>query len=359
MALILVIEDDRVQRLVTASALKKAGHEVVEAEDGERGLRAVRESRPDLVLCDVMMPGMNGYEIVTALRKEDPAIADTPVIMLTALAQRAHMRIGMNSGADDYLTKPFSVQELTEAVASLLAKRQAQRDVIVNLMKSEIVEVLEEQKQELASQYERRLVEELNARWDRGQSANTELKYTDATVLLVDLFGSLRRQLHGSTNAGDMVRRAYQAARDNLYLFGARHQLAYGDDLLAIFVEPEGSVGVDPKLRAVRAAFALQKGLAAILKPAGATADFTVALHQGPVALVHVSDPLHGDPDATLATGDTLSAAQALLAQAQSAGWRVACLRPVLAGIAENVRAGRGGAQASGAVDAVELVGVS
>lgn len=357
MALILVIEDDRVQRLVTATALKKAGHDVVEAEDGERGLEALRQRRPDLVLCDVMMPGMNGYEIVTALRKEDPSIADTPVIMLTALNQRAHVRIGMNSGADDYLTKPFSVQELTEAVAALLAKRQAQRDAIVSLMKSEIVEVLDEQKQELASQYERRLVEELNARWDRGQSANTELKYDDATVLLVDLFGSLRKQLHGSAQAGDMVRRAYQGARDNLYLFGAQHLLAYGDDLLTIFVEPEGAVGADPKLRAVRAAFALQKALAAILKPAGATAEFTVALHQGPVALVHVSDPLHGDPDATLATGDTLSAAQALLAQAQAAAWRVACLRPVLAGIAKDVRSGRTARQ--GAAEAVELLGVS
>ncbi len=305
MPLILVIEDDRVQRVLTAGALQAAGHEVLEAVDGETGLQAARTRRPDLILCDVMMPGMNGYEIVTALRKEDPAIADTPVIMLTALNQRAHMRIGMVSGADDYLTKPFSLQELIEAVTALLARRQAQRDAIVNQMKSEIVQVLDEQKQELASQYERRFMEELNARWDRGQLANSELKYTDATVLVVDLFGALRRQLAGASHAGETVRRAYHGARDNLYLFGARHFLAYGDDLLAIFVDDRGT-GADARLRATRAAFALQKALRAVVRPDGVGAgagEFTIALHQGPVTLLHVSDPLHGDADATLATG--------------------------------------------------------
>jgi DNA-binding response OmpR family regulator len=351
-----------VQRVVTAAALQKAGHDVLEAVDGETGLEAARTGRPDLILCDVMMPGMNGYEIVTALRKEDPAIADTPVIMLTALNQRAHMRIGMTSGADDYLTKPFSVQELTEAVTALLARRQAQRDAIVNLMKSEIIEVLEEQKQELAGQYERRFMEELNARWDRGQLANAELKYDDATVLVVDLFGSLRKQLAGGSQAGETVRRAYHSARDNLYLFGAHHLLSYGDDLLAIFVENAQAVGVDPKLRAIRAAFALQKALSALVKPAAtgvATGgEFTVALHQGPVTLLHVSDPLHGDADAMLATGETVAAVQALRAQAQAAAWRVACSRGALAGIEGQVRTGAATPMAGYAFDAVELIGV-
>jgi CheY-like chemotaxis protein len=360
MALILVIEDDRVQRMVTAAALHKAGHEVIEAVDGESGLQAARTGRPDLILCDVVMPGMNGYEIVTALRKEDPAIADTPVVMLTALNQRAHMRIGMTSGADDYLTKPFSVQELNEAVSSLLAKRQAQRDAIVNLMKSEIVEVLEEQKQELAGQYERRFMTELNARWDRGQSANSELKYDDATVLLVDLFGSLREQLAGGSQAGETVRRAYHTARDNLYLFGARQLLSWGDDLLAIFVADPEAVGVDPKLRAIRAAFALQKSLSALVGgPTSAPGGgFTVALHQGPVTLLQVSDPLHGDADAMLATGETLAAVQQLCAQAQRSAWRVACSPGALAGIEGQVRTGSSAAMADHGFDAIELVGV-
>jgi DNA-binding response OmpR family regulator len=361
MALILVIEDDRVQRVLTAGALKAAGHEVLEAVDGETGLQAARLGRPDLILCDVMMPGMNGYEIVTALRKEDPAIADTPVIMLTALNQRAHMRIGMVSGADDYLTKPFTMQELMEAVTALLARRQAQRDAIVSQMKSEIVEVLDEQKQELARQYERRFMEELSARWDRGQLANSELKYADATVLVVDLFGALRQQLAGASHAGETVRRAYHSARDNLYLFRARHLLSYGDDLLSIFVDEETG-GADAKLRAVRAAFALQKALAALVPPAGAgTAggEFTVALHEGPVTLLHVSDPLHGDADATLATGDAVAAVRALRAQAQRAGWRVSCSREVLAGLEGLIRTGAQAPAAGHAFDAIELLGVT
>jgi CheY-like chemotaxis protein len=360
MALILVIEDDRVQRMVTAAALHKAGHVVIEAVDGKSGLQAARARHPDLILCDVVMPGMNGYEIVTALRKEEPAIADTPVVMLTALNQRAHMRIGMTSGADDYLTKPFSVQELNEAVSSLLTRRQAQRDAIVNLMKSEIVEVLEEQKQELAGQYERRFMEELNARWDRGQLADSELRYDDATVLLVDLFGSLREQLVGGSHAADTVRRAYHTARDNLYLFGARQLLSWGDDLLAIFVEDPQAVGVVAKLRAVRAAFALQKTLSALVSvPGGAPSrGFTVALHQGPVTLLHVSDPLHGDADAMLATGETVAAVQQLCAQAQRAAWRVACSPDALAGIEGQVRTGTTAPVAGQRFDAIELIGV-
>lgn len=355
MALILVIEDDRVQRLVTARTLQKAGHEVLEAVDGEQGLTVARTSKPDLIVCDVMMPGMDGYAIVKALRQADPAIADTPVIMLTALSERADMRTGMNAGADDYLTKPFRADELTEAVAALLAKRQAQRDAIVNLMKSEIVEALDEQKQELASQYERRFVEELNARWERGQRANAELRFDNATVLVVDLFAALRTHSAEGAQAAAAVRRAYDSARDNLYLFGARHLLLYGEDLLAIFADMPGEAGADARSRATRAAFALQKALAGVLGARGTGPQFTVAVHQGPVTLLHVSDPLHGDPDATLATGETLTAAQALRAHAQQAGWRVACSRQVLEGLGA-LRTGRA-EPVPGAGDAVELLG--
>src|SRR4051812_35972804 len=106
MARILVIEDDRIQRLVALQALRGAGHEVLDAIDGITGMEAARAERPDLIVCDVLMPNMNGYQFVAALR-EDEAISATPVIMLTSMAERSQMRAGMTAGADDYIVKPF------------------------------------------------------------------------------------------------------------------------------------------------------------------------------------------------------------------------------------------------------------
>jgi CheY-like chemotaxis protein len=366
MSLILVIEDDRIQRQVTAQALKSTGHEVLEALDGVEGLRSARTHRPDLIVCDVMMPGMNGYQVVTALREEE-GIADIPVIMLTAMTERAHMRTAMTTGADDYIAKPFSFQELNEAATALIAKRKAQQEGFFNLIKSEITEALDEQKQVLSGQYERRFVQELNSRWERGGEGNSELKYEDATVLVVDLFGSTLRHLPSGTATGSTVRHAYQAARDTLYLFRARHLLAYGNELLAIFSDPPGSVGVSPKMRAARAACALVKASANSSQTRvpgdAASSDIAVAIHEGPITLLRVSDPLHGDPDATLATGETLDAAKSLQEFAQASLWRIACSCTMLAGMEEHMRTGRSAAVSRGpllpALDAAELLGVS
>jgi CheY-like chemotaxis protein len=369
MSLILVIEDDRIQRKVTAQALKNTGHEVLEALDGVEGLQSARTHRPDLIVCDVMMPGMNGYQLVTALREEE-SIADIPVIMLTAMTERAHMRIAMTSGADDYIAKPFSFQELNEAASALIAKRKAQHEGFVNSMRSEITEALEEQKQVLSGQYEQRFVQELNSRWERGGEGNAELKYEEATVLVVDLFGSTLQHLPSGAGTGNTVRHAYQAARDTLYLFRARHLLAYGNDLLAIFADPPESVGVSPKMRAMRAACALVKARSSLSKtpqssaPDGAaSSDIAIAMHEGPITLVHVSDPLHGDPDATLATGATLNAAKLLREFAQASHWHMASPRAMLAGMEEQMRTGRSALVSLNppgpALDVVELLGFS
>ena len=369
MSLILVIEDDRIQRKVTAQALKNTGHEVLEALDGVEGLQSARTHRPDLIVCDVMMPGMNGYQLVTALREEE-SIADIPVIMLTAMTERAHMRIAMTSGADDYIAKPFSFQELNEAASALIAKRKAQHEGFVNSMKSEITEALEEQKQVLSGQYEQRFVQELNSRWERGGEGNAELKYEEATVLVVDLFGSTLQHLPSGAGTGNTVRHAYQAARDTLYLFRARHLLAYGNDLLAIFADPPESVGVSPKMRAMRAACALVKARSSLSKTPQSSApddtvssDIAIAMHEGPLTLLQVSDPLHGDPDATLATGETLNDAKSLQEFAQASHWRIACSRAMLGGMESQTRTGRTAAVSLGplrqALEAVELLGVS
>ena len=370
MSLILVIEDDRTQRFAAVQALKKAGHQVIEAVDGIQGLEQSRTFKPDLVVCDVMMPGMNGYQLVTALRA-DREISDIPIIMLTAMTERAHMRIAMTSGADDYLSKPFSARELNEAAAALIARRQSQRDGIVNAIQSELIAAFDEQRQELAAQYERRFLQELNSRWERGGDANAQLPYEKATVLVTNLFKPVLDHMPRGMQHADAVRRAYQTASDSLYLFGARHLLTHGDELVAIFLDQPESIGVAAELRAVRAAFTLARGVATMYGQPGssqapgnpdAATDITIAVHHGPVTLIRVSDPLHGGPDATLATGATLGAAKSLSDFARQSGWTVVTSATVADGMADQIRTGHRGTVAGGdprgQLHAVELLGV-
>ena len=164
MALIIVMEDDASTRMLVASVLKKDGHDVLTAEDGSQGLALMGPKRPDLIISDVQMPGMNGFQMLAALRA-DPVNASIPVILLTSLQERAHMRIGMTTGADDYITKPFRPGELREAVAAQLNKRSVQANLQALAVDNAVQNALAEQKSELSQLYEERLAAELSERW--------------------------------------------------------------------------------------------------------------------------------------------------------------------------------------------------
>ena len=118
-----IIEDDTSCRNSTALILRLEGFDVRTAENGAEGIEMVREKRPDLILCDVMMPGLGGHAVLE-LVKSDRTIADIPFIFVTALGDRTNIRRGMCDGADDYLTKPFSSEELLAAVTGRLHRFQ-------------------------------------------------------------------------------------------------------------------------------------------------------------------------------------------------------------------------------------------
>jgi two-component system, sensor histidine kinase and response regulator len=121
---ILVIEDEQSIRLNILKILKFENFESIEAENGEIGVKLAQEQKPDLILCDIMMPVLDGYGVRKALC-QDPTTETIPFIFLTAKADRADMRLAMSLGADDYLTKPFSREELLEAILARLAKQAA------------------------------------------------------------------------------------------------------------------------------------------------------------------------------------------------------------------------------------------
>ena len=127
MAMIPCVEDEAQIREDIVEVLRGADHETVEASDGRDGLEALIQHRPDLVLCDVTMPNMDGYQLLTEIRQNHPELAATPFIFLTALADRKDALAGMRVGADDYLTKPIDFDLLLATIDSRLRQVQQMR----------------------------------------------------------------------------------------------------------------------------------------------------------------------------------------------------------------------------------------
>jgi DNA-binding response OmpR family regulator len=116
---LLLVEDDPALALGLRDTLSFEGFRVLHADTGEAGLETISRERPDCVILDLMLPGMNGYQVCEAIREQDQLI---PIIMLTARGQEADKIRGLNAGADDYVTKPFSVGELVARIRAAVRR---------------------------------------------------------------------------------------------------------------------------------------------------------------------------------------------------------------------------------------------
>lgn len=124
---ILVVDDDRdIVRLVR-SYLEKAGYEILTAYDGETALQIIRGEKPQLLILDLMLPDRDGWEVARLVRS-DPRVAAIPIIMLTARVEDNEKILGLEIGADDYITKPFNPREVVARVRALLRRSQLQKD---------------------------------------------------------------------------------------------------------------------------------------------------------------------------------------------------------------------------------------
>ena len=119
---ILVVDDKKEMRQLLKQYLTKEGFEIVLAEDGRKALFIARQEKPDLILLDLMMPEMGGYEFMRLYSRE----ADTPTIILTAKLEENDKVLGLELGADDYITKPFSMRELTARIRAVLRRTEKQ-----------------------------------------------------------------------------------------------------------------------------------------------------------------------------------------------------------------------------------------
>jgi DNA-binding NarL/FixJ family response regulator len=122
---ILVIEDEPEMRRNIATLLRYHDYQTIEAENGRKGLDLAQREKPDLILCDVMMPELDGYGVLQALQK-DAGLALIPFIFLTAKGDKDDLRSGMNLGADDYLTKPVANKDLVNAIEARLRRAELQ-----------------------------------------------------------------------------------------------------------------------------------------------------------------------------------------------------------------------------------------
>lgn len=348
MALIVLMEDDAATRTLVASVLKKDGHEVRPAENGLTGLLLARDRLPDLIISDVQMPQMNGFEMLAELR-QDAQLAATPVILLTSLQERAHMRIGMTTGADDYITKPFRAGELRDAVAAQLNKRQMQASLQALAVDAAVSQALVEQRNELTRLYETRLAHELSERWPSGQGGAGDERFDSATVLFVDIpqYAEVAHKLEPG-ELTELVRKFYGSANDTAHLFGARYMQFVGEALLAIFTDDNNTQTVNHALRAARTALGMVESARGIRKYLETTYaarqlppfEAHVALDTGPVTLTVLHDALHGGTQ-KLPVGEVVSSTVQLQKQAHGLGWPVAMSVGALRMVTGAVRTGR------------------
>ncbi len=123
---VLVVDDDRSIVKVLRGYLEQAGYQVLTAGDGETALHILRRDRPDLLLLDLMMPGRDGWDVTRVVRA-DPVLAPLPIIMLTARIEDTDKIVGLELGADDYVTKPFNAREVVARVNALLRRTRLDR----------------------------------------------------------------------------------------------------------------------------------------------------------------------------------------------------------------------------------------
>ena len=137
---VLVVEDEEDIRELVSYNLLKEGYQVDGVASGEDALTAVESKSPDIILLDIMLPGLNGLKVCRTL-KDNPKFESVPIIMLTAKGEEADIVAGLNMGADDYVTKPFSPKVLLARVQAVLRRAETEREVSQQEQESEVVEI--------------------------------------------------------------------------------------------------------------------------------------------------------------------------------------------------------------------------
>ncbi len=331
MALIVVCEDDASTRSLITAVLTKAGHQVESFSDGIAGLNRLNEGDVELLISDVQMPGKDGFALVAQVR-QDKQLMEMPCILLTSLQERAHMRIGMTSGADDYVTKPFLPMELLDAVTSQLKRAMQLHILHTDETLRSVDAAVGQRTNELMAQYETRLQRELQSRWERTNIESTEL---DGSLLGCSILQQEAWLLAlTSTQMADMARHFFNKVADCAALFNAEHLQFVGDGLLIVF---DASADT-PSMHHASRAHKLLQSMASIRSSMQAYADAqfaqnaswqrlprfgcSFAVHAGHVSLGKL-DGLAGGIEQLVPVGQDVVHLMHLLKAGQSLAWPI------------------------------------
>jgi serine/threonine-protein kinase PpkA len=362
MTTILIVEDDDAIRNNVIRLLKLEGYEIDSAINGRLGLERAKAVRPDVVISDVSMPEMDGFDLLEAIRA-DRELAATSVMLLTALDDRASMRRGMTAGADDYLAKPFTRVELLDALEGLLKRRgriEATIDAAVRAREEHLRRAFTE------SLGGRALPDKFALDAPTGAITDTVV---EATVLFSDIrnFTSLAEKL-SSREVAELLTEYFERVCDPVLKNGGRHLRFIGDGLMAVFADTLSGGSPLPASR---------RGISAALGMALATHEFRswlvkrftqrglppfaigVGLHAGEVTICRLGTIQNKE---TTPIGDTVNVAARLEAASKEFGWTVVASTAVLEHAGEGVQTGgmtalevRG---RNGFMDVAEIVGL-
>lgn len=360
MTTILIVEDDDAIRNNITRLLKLEGFDIVSAINGRLGLERLRQVRPDVVISDVSMPEMDGFELLAAIRG-DPSLASVPVMLLTALDDRASMRRGMTGGADDYLAKPFTRVELLDALQGLLKKKQRVAETVQTALTSHE----EHLRRAFAESLGGVSSEQFGLELPTGAVPD---QVVDATVLFSDIrnFTSLAERLD-SREVAELLTEYFERTCDPVLKNGGRHLKFIGDGLMAVFSDTLTGSPLPAARRAISAALAM----------ALATHEFRswlsrrfadrglppfaigVGLHAGEVTICRLGTVQNKE---TTPIGDTVNTAARLEASSKELGWTVVASSAVLERAGEGIQtAGMTSLAVRGKniyVDVAEVVGL-
>lgn len=351
MTTILIVEDDDAIRNNIVRLLKLEGFDTISAPDGNVGLERALSVKPDLIVSDVSMPGMNGFELL-ALIRGNPSMATLPFILLTALDDRESMRKGMTGGADDYLSKPFTRNELLDAVNAQIKKR----GLVEAVIQTEVAAGEERLRAAFAHSIGGGVPQAFMVEAPEG--AVTE-QLPNATVLFSDIrnFTSLAEKL-GSGEVAELLTEYFERACQPVLKNGGRNVKFIGDGLMAVFTDSAKGSPLPAARRAVSAGLAMALAaheFRAWLEqryPDRGLPPFAigVGIHTGEVTLCQLGTVQSKE---TAPIGDTVNTAARLEAASKELGWTVVASTAVL------LKAGDGiltGSSTSLAVRGKELV---
>lgn len=340
MLTILIVDDDEQVRRKAMRALAGSDVRLASAADGAMALRQAALLKPDIVICDVDLPVLGGFDVLAAL-KADPALARVQVMMLTSHASRHSVRLGMSLGADDYLTKPFTDQELVEAVQGLVRR----------LGRLEVVEVAARgEEQQLRAHFAAATSGEAAPRQDTAtdtQSGNDRESLQDAVVLFAEIraFTSIAEKLP-SQDVARVLSEYFDRSCDSVLRHGGRYLKLMGDGLVAVFV-PDELQAHNPSQRALLAANAMHwagrdvGAWMAATFPDVLLPRFRVAfgVHSGEVYLAQADSEQTTGP---APVGRAVNAAARLVRACKESGWAIAASQRVVQRAGGSTRLGEG-----------------